>query len=114
MRIYQLIGVTIIVALLALIPILVPPAQADDQMKGQGTVSQEEKGKAAEGQSLQSPGTSSGSELSKETERPMRVPDTKGKGETGHLENLNVDRQIFDPETLEHIRIQDELSSVSF
>ena len=112
MRTYQLIGITVIVALLVLAPILVAPAQAEDQMKGQGTVSQEEKGKAIEGESSLNLSTSSRSELGKDTELPMRVPDTGG--ETGHLQNLNAERQVFDPETLEQIRIQDEKSSVSF
>jgi hypothetical protein len=112
MRVYYLIGVAVIALSLGLIPILAQPVQADDQMKGQGTLSQEEKGKATEGQSLQNLGTSSRSELGKETERPMRVPEKTD--ETAHLQNLKADPQVYDLETLEHLRIQDEISSVSF
>ncbi len=113
MRTHQLIGITVIVALSALILLLIAPVQAEEQTKGQGTVSQEEmKGKATEGQFFLNLDTSSRTELGRETERPMRVPDVTE--ETSHLQNLNVGRQNFDQETLEYIRIQDEISSLSF
>lgn len=110
----SLLRMAVIVGALALISMLALPVQAADEITGPGTSSSQKeiKKEMTEKQLSTQPGASSTFELGKETELPMRVPDKTE--ETGHLQNLNAERQVFDPETLEQIRIQDEISSVSF
>jgi hypothetical protein len=114
MKSYQLIAVTVIVASLALFPSLVSPAQAEEQGAGIGSAppQKEMTGGITEKQLTTQPGTSSGPDLGRESERLMKVPEA---GEFSHLQNPRVpDRQMYDLETLENLRVQDEISSLSF
>lgn len=113
MRVSLLIRSAVIIASLALVALVVAPsAGAADQPIGSGAPGQKEEMKkdiTKEQSEIRREQPATG-ELGKGSERLMRVPEG---AERGDFLYLNPERQTFDPDILEHMRIQDQMSSTS-
>jgi cell division septation protein DedD len=109
MRVHALIGGVVIVVALALLS--VPLVLAADQ-PGQGSsVQKEATQQNIETKAAPQKEASSHTELGPGMERPMKVPESIGREDA---KSPYSERQIFDEQTLEDMRLQDEISSLGF